>query len=174
MSSDDHLRKSQPGGQLAFGAAIKELRAELGFQSQQAFAQHLGVSIRSVAGWEAGRIPKSRTLSKLRRLALESHRSDVYCSLLNADLEDGEIPTGTTLQNLAVIAPASDAEARILVLIYEIVRNPRLSEEKAELLALLEKASRKLGGGFFVIEELAERLERMMQLSSVNWVEPIE
>jgi DNA-binding transcriptional regulator YiaG len=44
---------------------IKEIRVELKM-TQEAFARHLGISIRTVAGWEAGRSnPRGLYLQKL-------------------------------------------------------------------------------------------------------------
>ncbi|MGD1097125.1 MAG: helix-turn-helix transcriptional regulator [Bryobacteraceae bacterium] len=56
--------------------AAKELRKRLG-QSQQAFASGLGISIRSIANYEAGREPTGKPLFALTMAAQEAGHMDL-------------------------------------------------------------------------------------------------
>lgn len=57
-------------------SAVRELRAATG-DSQQSFATKLGMSLRAIANYEAGREPTGRALYKLDQLARASGRPDL-------------------------------------------------------------------------------------------------
>lgn len=57
-------------------ASVKKLRSLLG-DSQQAFAQRLGLSVRAIANYEAGRRPSSVALFKLGKLAAINNLVDL-------------------------------------------------------------------------------------------------
>ena len=56
--------------------AVKALRAHLG-ESQQAFSNKLGLSIRAIANYEKARIPSTLALHRLLKLAHEAGRDDL-------------------------------------------------------------------------------------------------
>jgi len=56
--------------------AIKEFRYRLNM-SQQAFATALGISMRAVANYEAGRSPQPRQMSRLERFAAAQRANDL-------------------------------------------------------------------------------------------------
>lgn len=63
--------------------ATRELRKHLG-DSQQAFANRLGLSIRAVANYESDRTPTGRVLVAMSRLAYKSNRSGLFTVFVSA------------------------------------------------------------------------------------------
>jgi len=57
--------------------AMRELRSALGFNSQQAFAQHLGIAIRTVAHYENDRPPRGAALIPFQQLAIKVDRPEL-------------------------------------------------------------------------------------------------
>ncbi len=57
--------------------AVRQLRAHMKL-SQQAFATKLGLSIRAIANYEAGRVPTGRSLAQMQVLAGEVGRLDLW------------------------------------------------------------------------------------------------
>lgn len=153
-------------GKLTFKEAIKQLRSSLGFSSQQAFANHLGVSVRTVAGWESGhhRLPKPKMLAKLRQLALEHGLKDIYRAIQLAGLQavGGEDePIG--LQDLA-FRPANDVEASVLVHLYETLRNPEFRPELQEILKILQGVANRLEGKIpMMLSDAEEELDGIIE-----------
>jgi transcriptional regulator with XRE-family HTH domain len=63
--------------------AIKHFRNDLG-DSQQAFATRLGLSVRAIANYEAGRTPTIAVLERLISLAEKEHRQDLITHFTKA------------------------------------------------------------------------------------------
>jgi transcriptional regulator with XRE-family HTH domain len=63
--------------------AIQQLRAHLQ-ESQQAFSNRLGLSLRAIAFYETGRVPAASVLVSLSKLALASGRTDLAKTLMLA------------------------------------------------------------------------------------------
>lgn len=57
-------------------AAVLDLRRRLGV-SQQALSNRLGLSLRAIANYEAGRVPTVRVLIRLARLAGDQGHADL-------------------------------------------------------------------------------------------------
>jgi len=75
-------------------SAVKELRGALG-DSQQAFANRLGMSLRAIANYEKDREPAGKALYKLQQLALTHGRSDLaltFSKALALEMEWGTDP----------------------------------------------------------------------------------
>lgn len=153
-------------GKLTFKEAMKQLRASLGFTSQQAFANHLGVSVRTVAGWESGhhRLPKPKMLAVLRQLALERNLRDVYKAIQVAGLQavGGEDePVG--LHDLA-FRPENDLEASVIVLLYETLRNPEFRSDLQRILAILQGVADRLEGTSpMMLRDAEQELDGIME-----------
>jgi transcriptional regulator with XRE-family HTH domain len=112
-------------------ASIKELRSRLK-ESQQAFANRLGISSRAVANYEAGRTPTRKVLWSLTMLAGETQ---------NADL--GDVFTkayNSTMQRLT--SPTNDEEQAWVRMVLALLRNkdsvPELDKLGRSLLAAAE------------------------------------
>jgi transcriptional regulator with XRE-family HTH domain len=70
--------------------AIRQLRAALS-ANQSELAQRLGLSIRAIANYEGGRIPKSAVLQRLIALARKAERADlaaVFAAALQGGMEE--------------------------------------------------------------------------------------
>jgi transcriptional regulator with XRE-family HTH domain len=63
--------------------AVKDLRAHLG-ESQQQFAFTIGISIRGLANYEAGRVPNPKALISLARVASGVRRPDLVGVFMRA------------------------------------------------------------------------------------------
>lgn len=76
-------------------AAVTQLRSTLG-DSQQAFANRLGLSFRAIANYEKGRRPTGRVLYQLANLAHESGRKDlaqVFAGVFSQEVKADVQPT---------------------------------------------------------------------------------
>jgi transcriptional regulator with XRE-family HTH domain len=74
--------------------AVRELRQHFG-ESQQAFANRLGLSIRAIANYEKDRRPTGMALVSLARAALVAGKRDLTNTFMTAlmnELEMGDIP----------------------------------------------------------------------------------
>jgi transcriptional regulator with XRE-family HTH domain len=67
--------------------AVKRLRQHLG-ESQQAFANRLGLSIRAIANYEKDRRPTGMALASLARAASLAGKQDLTNEFMNALLEE--------------------------------------------------------------------------------------
>jgi transcriptional regulator with XRE-family HTH domain len=112
-------------------ASIKELRSRLK-ESQQTFANRLGLSMRAVANYEAGRTPTRKVLWSLTMLAAETKNPDleeVFTRAYNA-----------TMQRLT--GPANDEEQAWVRMVLALLRNkasvPELDKLGRSLLAAAE------------------------------------
>jgi transcriptional regulator with XRE-family HTH domain len=112
-------------------AAIKQLRAHLG-ESQQVFANRLGITSRAVANYEAGRTPTRRVLWELMMLAGRTNNPDIENLFVEA--------YNATMQNLT--KPANDEEEAWVRMVLTMLRNknyvPALNELGHSLLAAAE------------------------------------
>src|SRR5271170_7863018 len=68
-------------------AAVKALRHELG-DSQQAFANRLGLSIRAIANYEKDRKPTGMALASLARVASDAGKHDLTSTFMLALVEE--------------------------------------------------------------------------------------
>jgi transcriptional regulator with XRE-family HTH domain len=67
--------------------AVKTLRHELG-DSQQAFANRLGLSIRAIANYEKDRRPTGMALASLARAASDARKQDLINTFMSALVEE--------------------------------------------------------------------------------------
>jgi transcriptional regulator with XRE-family HTH domain len=82
-------------------SAVKELRGHLK-ESQQAFSNRLGVSLRAVANYEGGGNPTGSVLVELSKLARNYERDDlleVFTLALREELRFGKYQEGMILSN---------------------------------------------------------------------------
>ena len=68
-------------------AAVKGLRRELG-DTQQQFANRLGLAISSVVRYEAGKVPETAVLVKLAAVAEKGGYADLFRILRGAVIQD--------------------------------------------------------------------------------------
>lgn len=118
---------------MKFGDAVKAVRSAHGFASQQAFANHLGVAIRTVAGWEAGRQPRSHHLLALLNLAAEKELTDAYQALLLGQVD----PKHTELAK-AMMRVENDFEQSVFQAVYEVLTDPKWDALRRSLLKLID------------------------------------
>src|ERR1017187_2814221 len=86
--------------------AVCELRGASGL-SQQAFAQHVGLSLRAIANYEKGRTPSARSLVRFAKLASHLNRADlasVFSTAFQAEVGDAVIDITEELNRAATLA----------------------------------------------------------------------
>ncbi|MFN7992748.1 MAG: helix-turn-helix transcriptional regulator [Bryobacteraceae bacterium] len=116
--------------------AVKALRTKLG-DSQQTFANKLGIAIRSVAHYEADRPPRGRTLVQLARLAHEAgleREADLFHRASREEL-GAIIVAGSRYQ----LVPASDAERVCVGTVLFVLRNRKYDRLRKQLISLLRE-----------------------------------
>lgn len=135
--------------------SIKELRSRLK-ESQQAFANRLGISSRAVANYEAGRTPTRKVLWSLTMLASETGNPDL-----------GDVFSGAyraTMQRLT--SPANDEEQAWVRMVLALLRNkdsvPGLKELGRSLLAAAEDLMLASEGGKTIATDTEEFQEAVL------------
>src|SRR5262245_61208100 len=66
---------------------VRELRRRLGNESQQAFSNRLGTTVRTVARWEKSQPPRGQALAQLIAVAHDNNFPDIAVTLSNALFE---------------------------------------------------------------------------------------
>lgn len=115
--------------------AVRQLRAVTG-ETQQSFAQRLGLSIRAITNYEKDRAPNSPALFRLAKLARQLGRYDlaqVFSSALSAELQE-------------VVEPMTKEERIWSAVVLALVRDRNLTDWTrigAFLVKALEKVARQ-------------------------------
>jgi transcriptional regulator with XRE-family HTH domain len=130
---------------------VKSLRVKLG-DSQQSFAVRLGLSVRSIANYEAGRVPKTDVLALMAETAYQNEFWQIfndfvraYCNQSGAKLTQHANPFGEMALRLGGrIAPTPTSESMIIMSWYLNVafaygRETSKASESPKLLWLLER-----------------------------------
>lgn len=98
--------------------AVRQLRIKLG-DTQQQFAQRLGLAISTVVRYESTRPPRAEVLSRLYKMALENELRDVAAMFNQAIL--GEVAQGLATGQY----PLTDDERTACIALVSILRNSR-------------------------------------------------
>jgi transcriptional regulator with XRE-family HTH domain len=119
--------------------AVKALRGALG-DTQQQFAQRLGMAISTVVRYESTRPPKGKALSQLFGLALSNGLHDVAEMFRRALLSDLGSWDTTGIDSIG-IEPTDDAERLCISALLATLRNPQYVAERAKILPALRPAA---------------------------------
>lgn len=140
--------------EIPFGRAVKQLRKELGFTSQQAFASYLGVAVRTVAGWEAGRIPHAGTLKRLAELAAQTGLEDVHAAIWTAGAAKD-----LGIVSAARLTPQTALEESLVFLLLFGLRRPEYKELVTPVIAAMEP----------LLDRWLEHHKKFDRFLMVNW-----
>ena len=110
-------------------SVVAELRKAHGM-TQQAFSNHLGVALNTVARWETVRVPDRQHLSKLAEMATLIGRDDISDILRLAALdEDGVIQAFKAFQRMESLLGSAQSKLAKLTSAYDEFRTQPLCEQ---------------------------------------------
>jgi transcriptional regulator with XRE-family HTH domain len=115
--------------------ATQQLRRHLD-DSQQAFANRLGLSIRAIANYESDRTPTGRVLARLETLAVQQGRDDlaaVFRDAINKELGP-RVPLGNQ--------PETATEDILVTAVLTVLRDQRYADLRPKLRQLLREVAR--------------------------------
>jgi len=148
---------------MSLNESVRTLRGKLG-ESQQAFANRLGVSIRAVANYEKDRAPTGKALAALARAARDIGDGALtlkFTSALAAELGTFDVQ-GVGLD----VEPRTSVETLAVAALLKVLREPKYSDTVRQIVDLLrEPAASSVRAYRHQFESKgAPEIERLLQL----------
>ena len=134
MKDSKKAKSGEPAESSELVAAVRKLRIALE-DTQQQFAQRLGLAIATVIRYEHNRPPRAKALAKLEQLAA-AHGLDEYAAVFRRALSNElgappPAPTGLT------ISVKDQEEMKLVIALLDILRKPFFAKEAKSVKRIL-------------------------------------